>query len=87
MADVPAEEADARLAHLRPEDLRIDLSRADHDPRIFDSRLTQQKFRVAAYWVDPWPSFREIAQKSLNEDHTARLVWCVRRSQQNWSMR
>lgn len=28
MADVPAEEADARLAHLRPEDLRIDLSRA-----------------------------------------------------------
>jgi RNA polymerase sigma-70 factor (ECF subfamily) len=28
MADASAEEAEARLAHLRPEDLRIDLSRA-----------------------------------------------------------
>ena len=28
MADAPAEETEARLAHLRPEDLRIDLSRA-----------------------------------------------------------
>ena len=27
-ADAPVEEAEARLAHLRPEDLRIDLSRA-----------------------------------------------------------
>ena len=28
MADAPAEDAEARLAHWRPEDLRIDLSRA-----------------------------------------------------------
>jgi RNA polymerase sigma factor (sigma-70 family) len=28
LADAPANEMDARLAHLRPEDLRIDLSRA-----------------------------------------------------------
>jgi RNA polymerase sigma-70 factor (ECF subfamily) len=28
IADAPAEEIDARLAHLRPEDIRIDLSRA-----------------------------------------------------------
>lgn len=28
LADAPAEEMDARFAHLRPEDLRIDLSRA-----------------------------------------------------------
>ena len=28
MADVSAEAAEARLAHVRPEDLRIDLSRA-----------------------------------------------------------
>jgi hypothetical protein len=44
--------------------------------------LSQHGSRVAAYWVVPWPSFREIAQKSLNDDHKARLVWCVRRSRQ-----
>jgi hypothetical protein len=27
---------------------------------------------IAAYWVVPWQSFREIAQKSLNDDHTVR---------------
>jgi hypothetical protein len=30
---------------------------------------------VAAYEVSPWPRFREIALKSLNEDHTVRLAW------------
>jgi hypothetical protein len=44
--------------------------------------LNQQTVPAAAYWVDPWPSFREIAQKSLNDDHTARLAWRVRRSRQ-----
>jgi len=34
----------------------------------------------AAYKVGPWPRFREIAPKSLHDDHTARLAWCMRRS-------
>jgi hypothetical protein len=29
---------------------------------------------AAAYEDSPWPRFREIALKSLNDDHTARLA-------------
>src|SRR5438105_11787925 len=37
---------------------------------------------AAAYWVGAWPNFREMTQKSLHDDHTARFASRPRRSRQ-----
>ena len=34
---------------------------------------------AAAYWINPWPRFREITLKSLNDDHTTRFASQPRR--------
>jgi hypothetical protein len=37
---------------------------------------------AAAYWVGLWPSFREMTQQSLHDDHTTRFASRTRRSRQ-----
>jgi hypothetical protein len=37
-------------------------------------------WRTAAYWVGPWPRFREMTPKSLHDDHTTQLALRTRRS-------
>ena len=48
---------------------------------IFVKRVTDAD-AAAAYWVGAWRTFREMTQKSLHDDHTARFASRPRRSRQ-----